>query len=278
MIVNRGHNTDTTSGNRQIIFCEGTSESIDEIFYKTLLGIDATKFELKPLGSSNTLFCYAETKLIENGFCLMDRDFRTDEEITELEKKYKIRFLRVHEVENFLLNQKYLNKLDYIKQDIDIEDIIKETIKENKNRLLADYLQHKINNYLNGTDYKFPRIGQLKNNEILEEDKIIEKLLSKLDTNYKKIEIKVNEIKENHIDVWKKDFDNLPTDLLPGKEIFQKIKNKIFSTFFSESDIAKDIATLMMEDGYLPNELQTIFNTQQNLGKEQVKTAEISDF
>ena len=262
MMVNRGYNTDTTSGNRQIIFCEGTSDSIDEIFYKTILGINATKFELKPLGSSNTLFCYAETKLIKNGFCIMDRDFRTDEEIAELEEKYKIKFLRVHEIENFLLNQKYLNKLDYIKQDIDIEDIMNETIKENKNRLLADYLQHKINNYLNGVDYKFPRIGQLKNNEIPEEDKIIERLLSKLDKNYEKIETKVQDIKINYINQWKKDFNNLPIDLLPGKEIFKKIKSKIFTISLSESDIAKDIANLMMEDNYIPSELQSIFNTQ----------------
>jgi len=266
MRINRGYNTDTTSGNRQIIFCEGTSDSIDEVFYKTILGINANNFELKPLGSSNTLFCYAETKLIENGFCLIDRDFRTDNEIIELETKYKIRFLKVHEIENYLLNATYLNKLSYIRPNIDIEDIITTTIEENKNRLLADYLQHKINNYLNGADYKFPRIGQLKNNEILEENKIIEKLLSKLDINYEKIEIKVKDIKENYIDIWKEDFNSLPIDLLPGKEIFQKIKNKIFTTSLSESDIAKDIANLMMEDDYLPDELKSIFNTQHNIG------------
>ena len=275
MKIKRGHNTNTTSGNRQIIFCEGTSNSIDEVFYKTILGINANKFELKPLGSSNTLFCYAETKLIDNGFCLMDRDFRTNEEIIELERKYKIKFLRVHEVENFLLNVKYLNKLDYIKKDINIEYIIKETIKDNKNRLLADYLQHKINNYLNGADYRFPRIGQLDNNEIKEKDEIIEKLLSKLDINYEKIKIKVNDIKENYINEWKDDFESLPTNLLPGKEIFKKIKNKIFTTSFCESDIAKDIAILMSEDNYLPNELQTIFDTQQNFGKEQLNTEKI---
>lgn len=87
MKINRGYNTDTTSGNRQIIYCEGTGNSIDEVFYKTILGINANQFELKPLGSSNTLFCYAETKLINTGFCLMDRDFKTDDEITELESK-----------------------------------------------------------------------------------------------------------------------------------------------------------------------------------------------
>lgn len=266
MKINRGYNTDTTSGDRQIIFCEGTNNSIDEIFYKTILGINASNFILKPLGSSNTLFCYAETNLINNGFCLMDRDFRTDEEILELENKYKIKFLRVHEVENFLLNVTYLNKISYIKPNINIEEIITKTIEENKNRLLADYLQHKINNYLNGTDYRFPRIGQLKDNEINNEDYIVAKLLSKLDLNYEKIEIKIKDIKENYMAKWKKDFNNLPIELLPGKEIFKKIKNKIFTTSLQESDIAKDIATLMMEDNYLPDELKSVFNTQQNIG------------
>nr|MBL0708518.1 hypothetical protein [Sulfurimonas sp.] len=51
-----------------------------------------------------------------------------------------------------------------------------------------------------------------------------------------------------------------------GKEIFQKIKNKIFTTSLGESDIAKDIANLMMEDDYLPDELKSIFSTQQNIG------------
>lgn len=266
MRINRGHNINTTSGNRQIIFCEGTCDSIDEVFYKTILGINASEFILKPLGSSNTLFCYAETKLIDYGFCLIDRDFRTEDELIELESKYKIKFLRVHEVENFLLNTVYLNKLDYIKKDINIDNIIKDTIIENKNRLLADYLQHKVNNYLNGTDYKFPRIGHLKDNELNEEDEIIEKLLSKLDLNYEKIEHKVKDIKENYINTWKDDFNDLSIKLLPGKEIFKKIKNKIFDTSLSESDIAKDIANLMMEDNYLPDELQTIFTTQQIRG------------
>jgi len=102
MRVNRGYKTDTTAGDRKIIFCEGGNDSVDVIFYKTILGINANKFEFKPLGSSNTLLCFAETKLIENGFCLIDRDFRTDNEVFRLEKKYSIIFLKVHEIEIFL--------------------------------------------------------------------------------------------------------------------------------------------------------------------------------
>jgi hypothetical protein len=101
MRVNRGYKTDTTAGDRKIIFCEGGNESVDVVFYKTILGINANKFEFKPIGSSNTLLSFAETKLIDNGFCLIDRDFRTDTEVLKLENNYNIIFLKVHEIENF---------------------------------------------------------------------------------------------------------------------------------------------------------------------------------
>jgi hypothetical protein len=55
MRVNRGYKTDTTAGDRKIIFCEGGNESVDVVFYKTILGINANKFEFKPIGSSNTI-------------------------------------------------------------------------------------------------------------------------------------------------------------------------------------------------------------------------------
>jgi len=259
MRVERGYKTDTASGDRQIIFCEGTRDSIDIIFYTTILGINKDDFMLKPLGSSNTLFCYADIALFEDGICLMDRDFKTDDEIKELETKYKIKFLRVHEVENFLLDVNYLKKLDYIKQDIDIDSIIKDTISENKNRLLADYLQHKINNYLNGSDYKFPRIGQLKSHEITDEDEIVKNLLYKLNQNYQKIEHKIKDIENNNINKWKNEFNTLSLELLPGKEILQKIKNKIFNNPPPESDIAKDMASLMCINGYMPECLHNVF-------------------
>ena len=260
MKINRGK-INNIAGDRKIIFCEGTHNSIDIVFYKNILGIDARKFEFKPLGSSSNLLNYGRMNLIENGFCIIDRDFRTDEEIKELESKYKIKFLRVHELENFLLNVTYLYKLDYIKQNININDIVNDIIQENKNRLFADYLQYKINNYLNGTDYKFPRIVGLKNNEIvnINEDEIIKKLLKKLEKNSSKIEIKIKDIKEKLISQWKNEFKLLPVELLPGKEIFKKIKNKIFTISINESDIANDIAKLMSKDNYLPNELKNIF-------------------
>ena len=255
MKVNRGNNINTTSGNRKVIFCEGEAESIDIIFYKSILGINANKFEFKALGSSNILLSYAETKLISNGFCLVDRDFRTDEESLKLENKFSIKFLKVHEVENFLLNVNYLSKLNYLRKNIDIQKSIDNVISEKRIRFLADFLQFKINNHLG----KFPRISKLRNSELTIEEDLVNILFSKLDNNYEKVESKINEIKSHLVKIWKDDFDNLTIDLLSGKEIFKELKNKIFINPPNDSDIAKDIALLMRSDEFFPEELNSIF-------------------
>lgn len=256
MQVNKGKSTYTTSGGRQIIHCEGGIDSSDVIFYRTILGANITKFDLQPLGSSNTLLCYAETHLLTNGFCLIDRDFRTDEEIQKLEEKYPITFLPIHEIENLLLNPTYLKKLSYIKENIDIEEKIQEIITSKRVRFLADFLQFKINIHLD----KFPRIKKLKNNELPNEEDLKSTLLLKLATNYHTVEMKIEEIKNQYIDEWIIEFDGLTIAYLPGKEIFKALKNKIFNNQPKESDIIKDIALLMEADGFIPPELETIFN------------------
>jgi len=254
MQVNRGHKTDITAGDRKSIFCEGGNDSLDVIFYKTILGANANKFEFKPIGSSNTLLCFAETNLIKNGFCLIDKDFRTIEESTKLEDKYDIKFLKVHEVENFLLNTKYLSQLDYIRNDVNIEEKISEIIKNKRVRFLADFLQFKINNHLD----KFPRISKLSNSELPLEKTLVDLLFSKLDTNYDEVKNKVQEIKEVYISKWKEEFNSLTIENLPSKEIFKELKNKIFNNPPKESDIAKDIALLMLKDNYIPEDLKDV--------------------
>ena len=124
MRVNRGIKKDIITGDRITIFCEGGKNSLDIVFYKTILGANANKFDLKPIGSSNTLLCFAETNLINNGFCLIDKDFRTDKEVSKLESKYNIKFLKVHEIENFLLDINYLEQLEYIRININIKNLI----------------------------------------------------------------------------------------------------------------------------------------------------------
>lgn len=255
MRVNRGYKTDTTAGDRKIIFCEGGNESVDVVFYKTILGINANQFEFKPIGSSNTLLSFAETKLIDNGFCLIDRDFRTDTEVLKLENNYNIIFLKVHEIENFFLNTDYLQKLDYLRNGVDIQQQINHVIQIKRIRFLADFLQFKINNHLD----KFPRISKLKNSELPDEEEIINTLFSKLDTNYDEVQVKIREIKETYIEGWKNDFEKLDINLLPAKEIFKELKNKIFINPPKESDIAKDIAKLMLEDNFLPENIKDIF-------------------
>ncbi len=254
MKINRGYKTDITTGDRKSIFCEGGNNSLDVIFYKTILGANANKFEFKPIGSSNTLLCFAETNLVDNGFCLIDKDFRTVEEAQKLEEKYDIKFLKVHEVENFLLNIKYLRQLEYIRNNVNIEQEISSIIKNKRVRFLADFLQFKINNHLD----KFPRISKLSNSELPTEDNPTDLLFSKLDNNYNEVETKIKEIKEVYIDKWKKEFNNLTIEHLPSKEIFKELKNKIFNNPPKESDIAKSIALLMLKDNFMPEELKDI--------------------
>jgi len=256
MRANQGRKANTTAGNRQTIHCEGGANSSDVIFYRTILGANITQFDLQPLGSSNTLLCYAETELIKEGFCLIDRDFRTNEEVQKLEKKYKIKFLPTHEIENLLLNPKYLIQLEYYKDGVNIENEISKIIDTKRVRFLADFLQFKINTHLD----KFPRISKLRNSELPNESQLKSMLLERLDSNYIEVQNKITEIKNRYIDEWLIKFDNLTINELGGKEIFKELKNKIFNNPPKESDIIKDIALLMEADGFMPPELETIFN------------------
>lgn len=258
MKVNRGKNSSTTAGGRTVIYCEGREESADILFYTTILGANKTKFELKPFGSSNTLLCFAiEDHLMKDGFCLIDRDFRTEEEVLTLEQKYKIKFLPVHEIENLFLNSKYLKELDYYKQGINVDEEISKILESKKVRYLADFLQFKINTHLD----QFPRISKLKPKELINknENEVADVLLSKLKRNHKKVTCKIQKIEKEYLNKWKNEFENLTIENLPGKEIFKELKKSIFSQTPKESDVVKDIANLMNKDRFMPPELKNIF-------------------
>lgn len=256
MNINRGYNPDTTTGDRQIIYCEAGNGAIDEIFYRTILGINANNFQFKPLGSSNILLSYAKTGLIENGFCLIDRDFRTEENTQKLEDKYSIKFLKSHEVEYFLLNIEYLKQLDYVRPNINIQQKLDQVIKEKEVRFLADFLQFKINACLG----IFPRISKLRGNQLPKKEEVVELLFTNLDNNYQTVKDKIQGIKNHYINLWVEEFETLTLKELPAKEIFKTLKSRIFiNQHPKESDIAKDIALLMEQDNYLPEELREIF-------------------
>jgi hypothetical protein len=65
------------------------------------------------------------------------------------------------------------------------------------------------------------------------------------------VQVKIREIKEKYIEGWKNDFEELTINFLPAKEIFINPPK--------ESDIAKDIAKLMLEDNFLPENIKDIF-------------------
>ncbi len=259
--VRGGSSSGITTGSMITVLCEGGVSSTDVVFYKAILGSMASIFEFKPIGSSNVLLEIAANSteiknLIGDGFCLIDKDFRTDAELTKMEKKTSLKVLRKHEIENFLLDTKYLKQLEYIKRDVDIDKEINKIIESKKIRFLADFLQFKINNHL----AKFPRISKLSKSDLPSDKSIVvTSLLKKLDDNYNNVDKKVIEIKDKYINIWEKDFESLSIDELPGKDIFKELKNKIFNQPPQTSDIAKHIAKLMQEDSYMPSCLKVIF-------------------
>lgn len=255
MSIHRGKKESITSGDRKIIYCEGNQDSIDITFLKNMLGAKAISFEFKPLGSCETLLNYAGTGLIENGFCLIDRDFRTEGEVRRLEGKYPVKFLLAHELEYYFLDINYLSRLSYIKSDIDINQKITEIKATKKIRFLADFLQFKINNHIS----RFPRIKKLEHAELAAESLLPEVLLSKLNDNYETVKQKIEEIKSPYLNTWIVEYEQLDIKLLPSKELFKELKNKIFNQPPSDSDIAKDLASLMLKDKHIPDDLKIIF-------------------
>ncbi|KIM06309.1 MAG: hypothetical protein KU38_13265 [Sulfurovum sp. FS08-3] len=258
MQVRRGSLSSSTAGDRKIIYCELVQSGVDELFYKTLLGTRANEFEFKGLGSSQTLLNYAKTGLVQKGFCLIDRDFRQASNVDRLEQNNQaIKFLKVHELEYFLLNATYLSKLSNLRESVDINQEINKVLEENRIKFMADFLQFRMNEFLE----QFPRITKLNNSEVPDnENDMIAYLLEKLDSNYNTVKEKVEKIKNEHIKVWKNEYDQLTLKELPSKEILKQLKHRIFNNPLKDSDLAKEIAAFMSDDGFLPPELEGYFN------------------
>lgn len=91
------------------------------------------------------------------------------------------------------------------------------------------------------------------------EDLLSQVLLSKLNDNYETVKQKIEEIKSPYLSIWIAEYEQLDIKLLPSKELFKDLKNKIFNQPPADSDIAKDLACLMLEDSYIPADLKIIF-------------------
>ena len=83
-------------------------------------------------------------------YCLIDKDYYTDEEIEQTYSKYGVTDLNIHiwkskEIENYLINPKVIRKICLSKGiDISLQDIIKKIvsfIEEDDTELLADYVE-----------------------------------------------------------------------------------------------------------------------------------------
>ena len=94
----QGDDLDIAIGDRIVIHCEGNNEGSDLAFYSTLLGNLNSKIDLKTKGSCNLLFELADYNHKNNlkEFCLIDKDYRSNDEIKLKEKNNStIKFFRV---------------------------------------------------------------------------------------------------------------------------------------------------------------------------------------
>lgn len=152
-----------------------------------------------------------------------------------------------------------MQKLPYFKSslnDTDITNLIYNIIEDKKIKFLADFLQFKINAYVD----RFPRIKKLRNSEIPNNANDLKDIIKdKLNANYEIVNRKKEEIFDTYLDIWINDYDSLELQYLPSKEIFTTLKGSIFQNPPNNSDIAKDMAILMENDEYMPTQLQNIF-------------------
>lgn len=135
---------------KDILFCESEKGCIDEEVYSILF----PKYTIMPVGSCKNVINYVRAynqlpRVYTKACGVIDSDFRETEEIEKL-KKDGIYTIEVSEIENLLLDERFLNdfKNHLLKGDIDI-NIIKNNILDkfsNDTELqVSNYISSKIN-------------------------------------------------------------------------------------------------------------------------------------
>lgn len=176
-------------GSKQpILFCEGNAnDSFDRKILEILFG---DKFLIKDVESCNNVISY--TKVFNNlkfnkekAFGLVDRDFRSEEEILSYEKE-GIFFLEVAEIENLLCDEILLEKLYMLINGIqDVNDLeIKDKINQLKGRIIKKFSQD-----IDAQTTKFIKeeLQYLLLNEKIHQEKKLEELQAKIELYKNKI-------------------------------------------------------------------------------------------
>ena len=155
-------------GNRRpILFCEGDNQSLDYRIYSELFP-DAI---IRPVGSCKNVINYTSSfnklpELIHNAYGIVDRDFRTYEDIQLLKEK-DVYVLKVCEIENLFIDEEYLNefaiKVNATKPIVeDIKSRFIKLVKSDLNRICLEILCNTTTNAVQYTRIHGKNIEEIK--------------------------------------------------------------------------------------------------------------------
>lgn len=143
---------------KKILFCEGKKDSLDIQIFECLFG----QYTIMPVQSCKNVINYtrAYNKLPNKNsiaYGIIDRDFRNDKQLKEL-NNYYIYSYSVAEVENLFLIEEFITKYaEFKKETIDLQNIKNETLKLLKKDIeqqTSNYVSSFINYTFTETDFK----------------------------------------------------------------------------------------------------------------------------
>lgn len=164
--------------NKKILFVEGRKESLDFKLYKELY--QEKGYHVIPVGGCNEVINYVKSNRIYEKLNtidvigIIDRDFRTENEIKKLEKE-KIYTLKVAEIENLFFTRKLF---DVVREHIGINDnkitenyenTIKDFYLKNRKDQLGEAIKTEIKNELKNYQTDFSETDPKKISEKISE-------------------------------------------------------------------------------------------------------------
>ncbi|AJD03797.1 ATPase, AAA family (DUF4435 domain) [Campylobacter lari CCUG 22395] len=215
---------------RDILFVEGKSESLDIKIYSILY----PQYQIIPCSSCENVLNYTKTFNEQNtlhgfnAYGIIDRDFRTQEEIDSVNKN-KVKVLEVAEVENLFLLEciilAILEQSDAREKFEEVKDYIFETkFKNTLQRQILRKLEKEIKHKLETININLEKLEQMQ-----EKISSLEKLID-FENLHKDIENKFNSVYES------KDYDEL-LKIFNQKGIFEE------GVFLSKVGKTKDAYT-----------------------------------
>lgn len=241
---------------KKIIFVEGKSDY--DIFQKSAVINPSIRFQ--SIGGVNKITpeILSNASQIESFFMIRDRDFFEIDEIENQERKYgkKIRFLKRHNIENYMLDseelfdiyQKYGNHEVKLKKDM--LNCLKKIADQQFEQTVVDYY-----NFKNTRDVNTPEL-ELQPQESAEDglNRIYQIREDRIKTSKSKITTEISEIRNK----LKSNWDITWIDYCDGKEVLKKFAQTYLLSKNTLDEIRDLISAMWDAKNTLPVDLKQI--------------------